>query len=154
MFTVGPGESLRPGKPFTGCTGTAAVAAAAASGSTMHSSLPVVLMVIVGMLSDQMELWESCLIARRRWEALRLGKVIGPGKSNSSRSSMVARVGVEATEITTGGVGGFMVGRAAAEDVLLPNCSGALGVGESGSGVGGISRRVALELLDGGGGGV
>lgn len=143
MLTVGSGEALRgSGSPFCG-----------AAASTMHSSLPVVLIVIVGILSDQMELCESCLIVRRRWESLRLGNVIGPAVSSSSRSSMVA-VGAVADAGTIGGFGGL---EGARDDVLLPKCSGALGVGDSGSGVGGISKAVELDTLDntdGGGGGV
>jgi len=67
---------------------------------------------------------------------------------------MVA-VGAVALGGTTGGLGGFVGGRE--EVLLLPKCSGALGVGDSGSGVGGISRAVQLDTLDntdGGGGGL
>lgn len=146
ILTVGPvGEPLRDsGNPFSGV-----------DASSMHSSLPVVLIVMVGMLSDQIELCESCRMGRRLWEALRLGKVMGPGRSSSSRSSMVAVGAVAPAAITGGGgLGGLTGGR---EDVLHPKCRGALGVGDSGSGVGGISRAVELDTLDntdGGGGGV
>jgi len=150
ILTVGPGELLRDsGSPFWGL---------AAAASTMHSSLPVVLMVMVGILSDQTELCESCRIVRRRWESLRLGKVMGPAMSSSSRSSSMVAVGAVALGGTTGGLGGlggFVGGRE--EVLLLPKCSGALGVGDSGSGVGGISKAVELDTLDntdGGGGGV